>query len=112
MKEVSRMVSGVCKPYSGDRKLVHFVVDGCVKKLPIAKMDNEMACSRCKGTDGHVCLNDPEVSPEYCWFCSNPKCIEISTKAQKINSRSVEQKTSYRAMMVAPPLVMRGYKQD
>lgn len=112
MKVVSGLIGEPPKPYSGPPKLIHFLIGGKSWKLPVPKMSNEMICKRCQGTAGHVCLNDPAVSNQNCWFCANPECIKKSVELQKRNKIQLEPKKELRATMVVPPYAKRAYKED
>jgi hypothetical protein len=69
-------------------RLIHFLIsNGKSIKLNKPSLENEIECSICNCKEGYVCINEPKVSSELCWFCSNPECLSLSSDLSKFSEK-------------------------
>ena len=77
MKKISDLAKNFFEKID-DPKLIDAIQDGSsMKYLEVPMMSNELTCPVCHGTNGKICLIDPQASNKRMWFCAEADCLAM-----------------------------------
>lgn len=83
VKDIAKSLLPLLNRTENPRLVYHTIINGQSFKYRKPVLENECKCLICNCTTGYVCINEPKISSELCWFCSNPECLSKSAAISK-----------------------------